>query len=109
MSAASEQRSGRWSLEQRENGARLTYAPSKSDERFTLTLSRAQIAAARACARKQDAAGVRDLLLTPEFRARTIQGAAISALIAANTWRWALPLFGGPQPAGRRPARATPA
>ena len=51
---------------------------------------------------------MRDLLLTPDVKARAIQGAAVSALVAANTWRWALPLFGGPQPAGRRPTARTP-
>jgi hypothetical protein len=106
MSAKSPRRSGRWTLDALGTNARLTYEPSKSTERFCLDLSRQQLVELRSLARKQDAAGVRDLLLTPDVKARAIQGAAVSALVAANTWRWALPLFGGPQPSGRRPVRA---
>lgn len=105
MPAKTARRSGRWTLEPLRSGARLTYEPSKSTERFTLDLTREQLTAVRSLARKQDPAGVRDLLLTPEAKAKTLQGAGVSALVAANTWRWALPLFGGPPPAGRSTAK----
>lgn len=99
-------RSGRWTLEQTRSGARLTYAPSKSVETITFELSPDEHAAARALARKEDPSGIRDLLLTTSARAQAMQGSGLSALIAANTWRWALPLFGGPKPARRRTSRA---
>jgi hypothetical protein len=100
--AKTARRSGRWTLEATTAGARLTYAPSKSSETFVLDLSAAEVSSARALARKADPAGLRDALLAAERRDRALRGSATSALVAANTWRWALPLFGGPVPAGRR-------
>jgi len=100
--AKTARRSGRWSLEATAEGARLVYSPSKSSETFVLELTASELSAARALARKADPAGLRDALLATEQRDRALKGSATSALVAANTWRWALPLFGGPDPAGRR-------
>jgi hypothetical protein len=89
-------------LEPTATGALLTYSPSKSDETFSLDLPAASLTAAKTLARKADPSGLRDLLLVPDQRDRALKGAGTSALVAPNTWRWALPLFGGPEPAGHK-------
>lgn len=103
--SAAETRSGRWTLARRGAGWELRYEPAKSSEQLCLSLSREQLAAVRALAKREDPAAVRDLLLTPEARAEALSGSAVSSVISANTWRWALPLFGGPPPAGRESAK----
>lgn len=101
MPAKTPRSSGRFTLDRTRTGALLRYEPSKSEESLELPLSRVQVAEATKAARRGDPAALRDLLLTEEARARTIEASGLSALVAANTWRWALPLFGGPPPAGR--------
>lgn len=93
-----ETRSGRWTLAKKGTRAELSYEPPKSEERVSFELSAQQLTEVRKLAKKADAAGVRDLVLTPEARAEALRSSGVSSVVAANTWRWALPLFGGPKP-----------
>ena len=98
-SGSTETQSGRWSLLKKGTKAVLRYAPPKSEEEISFELTKEQLTEARRFAKKGDAAGVRDTVLNADARAAAMSSSGISSVVAANTWRWALPLFGGPKPA----------
>ncbi|MGI5861428.1 MAG: hypothetical protein ACOX6T_05140 [Myxococcales bacterium] len=102
-------RSGRWSLARKGKKNVLRYQPPKSDEEVSFEVTDEQLAQIRPLAKKGNAGGVRDVVLTPEARVSTLTTSGVSSVIAANTWRWALPLFGGPAPAEHaKPGRRKP-
>jgi hypothetical protein len=96
-----EQTSGRWTLVTKGAGGRLVYRPAKSEEEVGFDLSAAQLGEARAAAARNDAAGLRDVVLGSDVRVDLLQSSGTSSVVASNTWRWALPLFGGAPPAER--------
>lgn len=99
--------SGRWSLSTKGAGARLVYRPAKSEEEVGFDLSADQLAQARQLAAGGgSAAALRDVVLGTVVRIELLQSSGTSSVVASNTWRWALPLFGGEPPTERtRPAR----
>lgn len=106
---AQETRSGRWSLLRKGTKNLLRYQPPKSDEEVSFEVTDEQLAQVKSLAKKGNAGGVRDVILTPEVRVSTLTTSGVSSVIAANTWRWSLPLFGGPAPAEHaRPGRRKP-
>jgi hypothetical protein len=96
---------GRWTLQAMAKGAaRLVYRPRLGTTVAEFDIDSAQLRALRALAAEGKAAEVRDLLLNEQRLIRIRSSPPLSGLVAANTWRWALPLLGGPAPlrGGRR-------
>ena len=86
----------------------LVYQPPRSPEKLELVLDPLKLKKVQGLAALGEPAGVRDLLLGEEPRADLLSSPALSSVISANTWRWALPLFGGPPPPRRRSSGSKP-
>jgi hypothetical protein len=97
--------SGPWTLVHKGAGAELCYRPRRAEGLLTLELSASVLAKVKVLARKADAAAIRELLVTPEVNPEVMRSAALSSVVSTNTWRWAVPLLGGPLPAGRARGR----